>query len=224
MEMTAVMTPITFQTPRHFENAADWLRALGGIPLERIIFDPWPGTATEADLLRFIERDKRLCELIDGTLVEKPVGWKEALIATNLSIELGLHVKLTKCGVVSGADTTLRMKSSGGIRLPDVSFVSMGRLPKNSEAIPTLAPDLAIEVLSEGNTTQEMAQKLLEYFQSGTRLAWIIDPRTRRVAIYHAPGEPTGVLDESATLDGEQVVPGFTMLVADIFHNANSGE
>ena len=57
------------------------LGATGLVLLSRIRFDPWPGTATEADLLRFVERDKRLCELIDGTLVEKPVGWEESAIA-----------------------------------------------------------------------------------------------------------------------------------------------
>ena len=55
-----------------FDDAAQWLRAFGDVPLERINFDPWPGTATGADLLVYVERDKRLCELIDGTLMEKP--------------------------------------------------------------------------------------------------------------------------------------------------------
>lgn len=69
--MTAVAPnplPARFVPPRRFDNGAEWLEALGGVPLERVIFDPWPGTATEADLLVFVERDKRLCELIDGTL------------------------------------------------------------------------------------------------------------------------------------------------------------
>ena len=55
------------------------------------------------------------------------------------------------------------------------------RIPLTREAIPTLSPDLAVEVLSESNTTQEIDQKLLEYFQSGTRLVWVIDPETRTV-------------------------------------------
>lgn len=59
--------------PPRFDTAAEWLRALGDVPPQRIIFDPLPGTATEADLLHFVGRDK-LCELVDGTLVEKPVG------------------------------------------------------------------------------------------------------------------------------------------------------
>src|SRR5207302_2535455 len=108
-DMTTVAAPPSFRPQRHFDNAAEWVRALGGIPLERIIFDPWPGTATEADLLQFVERDKRLCELIDGTLVEKPVGYLEAIIATNLVIELGSYVKGMGLGAVSGADSTLRL-------------------------------------------------------------------------------------------------------------------
>ncbi len=108
--------------------------------MERIIFDPWPGTATEADLLRFVERDKRLCELIDGTLVEKPVGWEEALIAMDLGTDLNVYVRSRNLGVVSGPDSTLRMASSGRIRLPDVSFVSLERLPVTRQKIPTLAP------------------------------------------------------------------------------------
>jgi Uma2 family endonuclease len=209
--------PPRFRPPRSFDNAAEWLRALGDVPLERIIFDPWPGTATEADLLTFVERDKRLCELIDGTLVEKPVGWYEAIIATNLSIALGVHVQRTNAGVVAGADSTLRMPSTGRVRLPDVAFVSTARLPKTRERIPTLAPDLAVEVLSQSNTPAEIAQKLREYFDSGTRLAWVIDPEARTAAIYHRAGEPTRVLNETDQLDGEQVLPGFTFPVADLF-------
>jgi Uma2 family endonuclease len=204
--------------PPRFDTAAEWLHALGDVPPERIIFNPLPGTATEDDLLHFVERDK-LCELIDGTLVEKPVGYDEAIIAANLTIRLGAYVERTDLGVLSGADSTLRMASSGRVRLPDVAFISKERLPKKRGRVPTLAPDLAVEVLSETNTAAEMAQKLREYFPSGTRLVWFIDPRTRTVAVYHVPGESTRVLTESDTLDGEQVIPGFTMPVADLFRN-----
>jgi Uma2 family endonuclease len=215
------MTTTTATIPtkaRRFDNAAEWHRALGDVPLERIIFDPWPGTATEADLLRFVERDNRLCELIDGTLVEKPVGWAEAIIAANLIAFLNSYVLSKGLGAVSGADSTLRM-ASGRVRLPDVAFVSNERMPRTLQPIPTLAPDLAVEVLSESNTPAEIDQKLREYFQSGTRLVWVIDPQPRTVAVYHAPGEPTRVLPMSDSIEGEQVVPGFTLPVADLFRN-----
>src|ERR1700727_356976 len=83
--MTALDSPPSPLHPsRKFANAAEWHHALGDVPLERIIVDPPPGTATEADLLRLVERDKRLCELIDGTLVEKPMGFWEGQIAAQL--------------------------------------------------------------------------------------------------------------------------------------------
>lgn len=213
------LTATSFRPPRHFDNAADWVHDLGDIPLERIIFDPWPGTATEADLLLLIERDKRLCELIDGTLVKKPVGLFESLIAVNLIIELGAYVNRMGLGAVFGPDGTFRLQSSGRIRLPDVSFVSQGRLPTARIAVPVLAPDLAIEVLSEGNTEEEINQKFQELFQSGTRLAWVIDPASRTVGIYHGPGAPAMILTEAEKLDGNSVVPGFSMPIAALFRN-----
>src|SRR5687768_14709603 len=143
--------PARFIPPRRFENAAEWLDALGGVPLHRIIFDPWPGTATEADLLLLVERDKRLCELVDGTLVEKPVGYWEGFIAAVLICFLGNFAAAHGLGGVSGADSTMRMKS-GRVRLPDVGFTAKARLPKTLEPIPTISPDLAVEVLSETNT------------------------------------------------------------------------
>ena len=80
--------PSRFVPPRRFNNGAEWLHALGDVPLKRIIFDPWPGTATEADLLRLLEHDKRLCELVEHTLVEKPVGTWESYIAARLVARL----------------------------------------------------------------------------------------------------------------------------------------
>ncbi|HZL37634.1 MAG TPA: Uma2 family endonuclease [Tepidisphaeraceae bacterium] len=221
--MTAVASPPLLTRPRRFDNAAQWLHALGDVPLERIIFDPLPGTATEADLLRFVEGGDKLCELIDGTLVEKPVGYLEAIIAFNLGTDINNYVRPRNLGVVSGADSTLRMASSGRVRLPNVAFISRDRMPKTLEPIPTIAPDLAVEVLSPSNTHAEMAQKLREYFQSGTRLVWFIDPPTRTVAVYHGAGEPTRVLAEGAMLDGEQVLPGFALPVAELFRNLPPG-
>jgi len=217
------VTANPFRPPRHFDNAADWLHDLGDIPLHRIVFDPWPGTATEADLLLLVERDKRLCELIDGTLVQKPVGIFESLIAVNLILKLGTYVEQNGLGAVFGPDGTFRLPSSGRIRLSDVSFVSTDRLAQIRTAVPVLAPDLAIEVLSEGNTTVEIDQKFTELFQSGTRLAWVIDPQPRTVAVYHGVGLPASILTEADFLDGGTVVSGFRMHVAALFNNVPSG-
>ena len=148
-----------------YETAADWLHGLGDIPLERIIMDPWPGTATEKDLLVCVERDKRLCELVDGTLVEKPVGYLESLIAGWLITELNNFIGPRNLGFVSGEAGMIRM-ISGRVRLPDVAFVSVKDLPGGKlplDPIPSLPPTLAVEVLSETNTKAEIQQKLKEY-------------------------------------------------------------
>jgi Uma2 family endonuclease len=221
--MVAVLEPAIAISPREFANGAEWLAALGNVPLDRIIMNPPPGTATEKDLLRFVERDKRLCELIDGTLVEKPVRMWEGLIAVKLGTILNNFALPRNLGLVFGPDSTMRMKS-GRIRLPDISFISMARIPKTRESVPSICGDLVIEVLSESNTAAEMNLKLIEYFQSGTRLAWIVDPQTRTVAIYHQPGEPTRVVDDQASLDGEDVLAGLSFPVAEIFHGVPRGE
>ena len=211
----------TIVSRRKFVHASDWHEALGFVPLDRIVFDPWPGTATEADLLELVERDKRLCELIDGTLVEKPVGLQEATVAGVVLGELRIWNKANRnVGVPSGADSTLRMASVSRVRLPDVCFFLRERLPNGllpREKVPALSPDLAVEVLSESNTPQEMAQKLREYFANGTRLAWLVDPDRRTVAVHIAPGEPAAVLGEADVLDGGDVLPGFALPVAELF-------
>jgi Uma2 family endonuclease len=223
--MSTVTAPIQASTPRlavpaKYANAAQWLHELGDVPLDRIVMDPWPGTATEQDLLIFVERDKRLVELIDGTLVEKPVGLLEALIAARLISMLGSFVYPRKLGLIAGADATLRM-ASGRVRLPDVTFISAADLPGGavpSAAIPLLPPTLAVEVLSKGNTPLEMQQKIKEYFQSGAKLVWLIDPPTRTVAVYTGPSEtPAQTLNESDSLGGGNVLPGFTITVSDLF-------
>ena len=212
----AILSTTTERSGRQFKTAAEWHHALGDVPLERIRFDPTPGTATEADLLRLLEGDKILCELIDGTLVEKPVGFWEGQIAARLIALLFNFVDPRGLGAVFAPDATMRMKS-GRVRLPDVSFIARDRLPTTREAIPTVAPDLAVEVLSESNTPVEIAMKLAEYFQSGVRLAWIIDPRARNVAVFVEADAPSVVVDESGTLDGGHVLPGFQVVVSELF-------
>ena len=206
--------------PPKYANGAEWLHALGDIPLERVVMDPAPGTATEHDLLMFVERDKRLVELIDGTLVEKPVGFDESLIAALLITALNNFVLPRKLGWVTGEACTIRMKR-GRVRLPDVAFISAERiaaLPKPHPAIPSIGPDLAIEVLSESNTKAEIRQKLKEDFESGTRMAWIIDPPARTVAVYNASADlPVRVLKAHEELDGGEVLPGFKIEIAQLF-------
>jgi Uma2 family endonuclease len=101
-----------------------------------------------------------------------------------------------------------------------VSFFCWDKLPGRvlpTEPIPDLFPDLAVEVLSENNTPEEMGRKLREYFLAGVRLVWMIDSRKRTAEVYTAPDAPAVILDESQALDGGNVLPGFTLPLAELF-------
>ena len=163
------------------KTLADLRRRLGGIPLERIWFHPAPGTATEKDVIEAEQRENRLCELVDGTLVEKAMGFEESRLAIELSHLVMSYLDQNDLGICVGVDGMMRM-APGLVRIPDLSFISWDRLPGREsprEPIPDLAPDLAVEVLSEGNTKPEMARKVREYFDAGVLLVWLIDPRKR---------------------------------------------
>jgi Uma2 family endonuclease len=180
--------------------------------------DPPPGRATEADLLEAERRYHRLYELVDGTLVEKAMGYPESLLALALAGFLRAYVKPRKLGLVSGADGSVRL-FAGLVRIPDVAFASWDRFPDRKvpkEPIPGLAPDLAIEVLSESNTRPEMKRKRRDYFDAGVRLVWEVDPKRRRVSVYTPDGSVT-VLKESQRLEGGDVLPGLTLELSELF-------
>ena len=108
------------------------------------------------------------------------------------------------------------------VRIPDVAYVSWDAFPEGrvpAQPIPQSAPDLAVEVLSKSNTPREMTRKLEEYFRAGTRLVWIIDPGTRSVAV-HTAADDVVVLDETKSLTGGNVLPGFDLPVPDFFRAA----
>src|SRR3712207_3727837 len=109
------------------ETLADLHERLGRVPLSRIRCHPAPGTATEADVLVYPRGEKRLCELVDGVLVEKPQGYYESLLAAWLIRFLGRFLDAHDPGMVLGADATLRL-APGLVRLPDVSFIAWERL------------------------------------------------------------------------------------------------
>jgi Uma2 family endonuclease len=206
------MTP-AFTPP--VRTVGDLLRRLGDVPADRVRFTPLPGTATAADLLR---DENRRCELLDDTLVEKPRGVRESLLALFLAGLIGPHVRRQNLGILTGADGTYELVS-GLVRLPDLAFVSWGRLPGRrlpDEPVPNVVPDLAVEVLSARNTPAEMARKRGEYFRAGVRLVWEIDPHGRTARVYTAETTFTDLTAADA-LDGGAVLPGVVIPLADLF-------
>jgi Uma2 family endonuclease len=206
------------RSPRRLRTLADKLARLGDVSPNRIRLHPAPGTATEADLLVAMARDDTIYELVDGTLVEKGLGYEESCLAGAICEALRAFVRPRRLGKVSGADGTMRLMP-GLVRVPDVAFTSWGRFPGRrmpKAPVPNLVPDLAVEVLSQSNTPAEMKRKREEYLRMGVRLVWIVDPKTRTVEVY-APRRKPVVLTESDTLDGGKVLPGFTLPLADLF-------
>jgi Uma2 family endonuclease len=199
-------------------NLAELIEHLGRVPLERIRAYPAPGTATEKDVIEIQAREDRLCELIDGVLVEKAMGFRESFLAPDLGRHLGNFASSHDLGIVTGSDGTIRL-ARGLVRIPDCAFFAWERLPGRAvpdEPIPDLAPDLAIEVLSDSNTKQEMERKLKDYFFAGVRLVWLIDPEKRIADVYTAPDQRVR-LKEGQSLSGGDVLPGFTLPLTELF-------
>ena len=221
---TSSIAPITltFPTPVLPKNwKLDDLQAhLGGIPLSRIRLFPPPGMATDDDAFSLRRAEGVLCELIDGVLVEKTMGWLESAVAIQLGYFLHCYLKDNPLGEVMGADGPVRVVPKQQMRLPDVSFIRFDRLTPAAykQKVCPVTPDLVVEILSAGNTAAEIDRKLVEYFAGGTQLAWIIDPDQRRATIYTSPSEFTSI-DENGALEGGNVLPGFSVLLSELLRN-----
>ncbi|MEO8496295.1 MAG: Uma2 family endonuclease [Planctomycetota bacterium] len=228
---SVAVTPVPAQTltrqaelPAHW-TMADLQRHLGGIPAERILVVPPPGYATEEDVIRLDAHEDRLCELQDGILVEKPMGWYESMLALLIATEIRLYLRRNDVGKLLGADGSLKILP-GIVKIPDVSFISWGRWPKKKlprRPIPTLVPDLVVEVLSDTNTKAEMANKLVKYFEAGVRLIWYIDPETRTAKSYVSPTDVTEIATDGV-LSGGDVLPDFQLSLAWLFSEADRTE
>ncbi len=201
------------------ETVADVLKRLGGIPASRVRWHPSPGTATERDLIAIVDGpDKRLCELVDGSLVEKAVGQYESRVAVILAHFIETYLDTHDLGVCFGEAAMLRIVP-GRVRLPDLTFVSWDKLPNRefpAQPIADLVPDLSVEVLSKSNTRREMKLKREEYFRGGVRLVWEIDPKKKSARVYTGPNQFQEIgLD--GVLDGGDVLPGFILSLKQLF-------
>ena len=128
------------------------------------------------------------------------------------------HVERLGLGTVLVEAGYLLQRGPDTVRGPDVSFISLARLHPHQvpeEFIPG-APDLAVEILSPSSRWSEVEEKIADYFAAGTRLVWVVDPRERR-AIVRYPDRPPRVVASGESLDGEDVVPGFALALAELF-------
>ncbi|HWB11731.1 MAG TPA: Uma2 family endonuclease [Pirellulales bacterium] len=197
---------------------ADLIERLGDVPLSRIRVRPPIGTATIRDLIDVEQKEGRLCELVAGVLLEKPMGYSESLLATLIVEMLNAFVRPRNLGHVTGEAGTLELMPDL-VRFPDVAYISWNNLPggeRPKERGPRVVPNIAIEILSTSNTPKEMAEKRREYFEAGVDLVWEIDPQRRSATAYRSATD-FETLTEHDHLKGEAVLPGFELRLADVF-------
>ncbi len=209
--MPATLAPPPAPQPT-YRTVGDLLRRLGGISADRVRWTPTPGTATAADARLVNDRDHVCCELIDGTLVEKPMGAWESSVAAVVIRLMGNFVAPRRLGMVTAPDGTFTVAGEQ-VRMPDVTFTTWARLAAADGGrqvwAPHLGPDLAVEVLSPSNTAAEIARKRRELFAGGTRLMWVADRPTRTFAVYTTgDGPPAAVRGVGETVDGGDVPAG----------------
>ena len=203
----------------------DLLHSLGDIDAGRVRLEPPPGTATLADLIAYNEaRLGPTCELIDGTLVKKAVmGQLESTITFVIIGQLDRYLESHDVGMGLAPDGVLRILPGIG-RAGDVTFIAWTSLPGDrppprKDKVPSIVPDLVVEVLSESNTKREMIRKRGEYFRAGVKQVWEIDPETRGATVYTGPDQMTEV-PAGGTLDGADILPGFTLSLRYVFDRA----
>ncbi|MBY0230216.1 MAG: Uma2 family endonuclease [Gemmataceae bacterium] len=200
------------------ETLAELLYRLGDIAPGRVLAKPPPGTATETDLMESIRTGPRkLLELVDGCLVEKAMGSAESILASPLHALLEFHVYENDLGVVLGEAGQLRL-APDNVRIADVAYISWKRLPRPVilGSIAAISPDLAVEVLSPGNTRREIDRKIRDYFDHGTRLVWVLQPKSQTADVYASPTDRKRI-PRNGTLDGSPVLPGFTVPLLRVF-------
>lgn len=174
---------------------------------------------TAEDLLRMPQESIR-SDLTRGELIRMtPAGARHGQIAIKFGAKLDFFVTKRNLGIVFAAETGFILsRDPDTVRGPDVAFVLQERIP--SEGVPEgfwpMAPDLAVEVVSPGDTLAEVETKVCDYLEAGTRLVWVVNPKMQRVTEYRSLSD-IRVLTSNDTLDGADVIPGFSLLLKELF-------
>lgn len=174
---------------------------------------------TAEDLLRMPDDGFRY-ELVRGELRKMAAaGHQHGRIIINITTPLDQHVRAHDLGTVYAAETGFKLASDPDtVRAPDVAFIRRERVGAVGDAGGYWpgAPDLAVEVISPGDTYTEVEEKIFDWLDAGTRMVMVVNPRRRLVTVYRSLAGII-ILTENDTLDGGDVVPGWTLPVRDVF-------
>ena len=165
--------------------------------------------------------DSSSLELVDGRLVKKNTSVVSSLVEGTVLYRLQNFLNAHSVGAVFPQSLGYRcfLDDLSRVRKPDVTFVRLDRLnalPNPDPEYMPIAPDLAVEVVSAGDTVYELDRKVREYLKAGSALVWVMDPEARLVVVHPAGGRPA-ILTEGDTITAEGVLPGFACKVADFF-------
>ncbi len=176
-------------------------------------------TITAEALLQLPDKNFRY-ELVQGELKKMaPAGHKHGQIAAKLTWRLAQYVEAHHLGVVYVAETGFLLATNPDtVRAPDVAFVSQKRIEAAGEVSGYWpgAPDLAVEVISPGDTYTEVEEKVFDWLEAGTKMVMIVNPRKRAVTVYRSLTAIITLIGND-TLDGQDVVPGWTLPIQQLF-------
>ena len=170
---------------------------------------------TAEDLMANPVPNKRT-ELVAGRLlVHEPPGYRHGAAAGQLLLAIGMHAKTHHLGIILAAETGFTLfRNPDTVRAPDVAFISTKRLPAEvPRGYAEFAPDLVVEVLSPSDRAGYVLAKVGDWLNAGAALVWIVDPVRRNARVYRADGSEA-ILGPDDSLDGEDVLPGFSVTVA----------
>jgi len=159
------------------------------------------------------------CELIEGEIIlMSPAGEEHSIVEANIGSELRTFVRQHKLGKVGvGEVGVYTRRQPDSVRGADVIFISNERAAqRGSSGFLDVAPDLVVEIISPDDRWSEVMKKLGEYFAIGVRLAWVVDPETQSVYAFRSLTDMRRY-EANDTLPGDDVLPGFSLPVAEVF-------
>jgi Uma2 family endonuclease len=164
--------------------------------------------------------DNQRHELVRGELRNMaPSGGEHVGVIGDLTVALGVYIKSKKLGRILGAEGGfLLSRNPDNVRAPDIAFISQKRLPsgKLPKGFISGAPDLAVEVVSPSDKAEDLEEKVQDWLGAGTKLVWVVNPRTQTVSVYENPSAAK-ILHIHESVDGGDILPGFKLSLREIF-------
>lgn len=175
-----------------------------------------------ADELYDFDKEHRF-ELVDGALVERHMSVESSAVAMVLMSRVSAFVRHRGLGTVTGPDGGYKMfpENPKSLRYPDGAFVRRGRFPDDRpprRGHAALAPDLAVEVVSPNDEAEEVEARVSDFLRAGVALVWVVYPIARSAHVFRPDGSAAR-LTEGGELSGEDVLPGFTCPIRDLFQS-----